>query len=174
MIDVRVLTAHVDRSAFRSGDPDLDRFFSRYAGQNQFRHHLGVTYVAWEEDAILGFVTVAAAQIEAANVPVQSATGLPRHPLPALRLARMAVAEGARGRGIGQLLVRFVLQLALVTAKQIGCAGVLVDAKRGSVGFYRKLGFVEVEVAAGELADRPVPVVMFLGLGGVVGAGWTG
>ena len=36
----------------------LDRFFARYAGQNQFRHHIGATYVALESETILGFATV--------------------------------------------------------------------------------------------------------------------
>jgi GNAT superfamily N-acetyltransferase len=165
MIDVRVLTPDVDRTKFRSGDPDLDGFFWRYAGQNQFRHHVGVSYVAGEDGAPLGFVTVAATQVESEVLPGRLAVGLPRHPYPALRLARLAVAEGTRGRGIGQLLVRFVLELALVMAEQVGCVGVVVDAKPGAIGFYRKLGFVEVETVSGELADRPVPVTMFLGIG---------
>jgi hypothetical protein len=37
----RPLAPSDDRAIFRSGDADLDRFFHRYAGQNQFRHHLG-------------------------------------------------------------------------------------------------------------------------------------
>ena len=44
MIEVRLLRQEDDRSRFRSGQPDLDRFFARYAGQNQFRHHIGSTY----------------------------------------------------------------------------------------------------------------------------------
>ena len=45
-IEVRRLEAGDERSGFRSGDADLDRFFHRYAGQNQFRHHIGTTWVA--------------------------------------------------------------------------------------------------------------------------------
>jgi hypothetical protein len=58
MIKVRKLEPTDDRSDFRSGNPDLDRFFIHYAGQNQFRHHIGTTYIAVEGDRILGFVTV--------------------------------------------------------------------------------------------------------------------
>jgi len=43
---VRRLSKADDRSQFRCGDADLDRFFHRYAGQNQFRHHNGTTFVA--------------------------------------------------------------------------------------------------------------------------------
>ena len=167
MIEVRALRPEDDRSPFRSGDPDLDRFFLRFAGQNQFKHHLGVTYIAVEGGTILGFATVAAAQIEAMALPPAQAAGMPRHPLPVVRLGRLAVSEAARGLGVGQLLVRFVLGLGQATATQIGCVGILVDAKPGAVGFYEKLGFIQLGVFAGELGDRPVPTSMFLPLGSV-------
>jgi hypothetical protein len=37
MIEIRPLRPDDDRQAFSSGDADLDRFFRKYAGQNQFR-----------------------------------------------------------------------------------------------------------------------------------------
>ena len=46
MIDIRPLRRDDNRQAFSSGDADLDRFFHKYAGQNQFRLHIGTTYVA--------------------------------------------------------------------------------------------------------------------------------
>jgi ribosomal protein S18 acetylase RimI-like enzyme len=84
-----------------------------------------------------------------------------------LRLGRLAVSEAARGLGVGQLLLRFVLGLGQATAAQIGCLGILVDAKPGSVGFYEKLGFIKLGVFAGELGDRPAPSSMFLPLGSI-------
>jgi Zn-dependent oligopeptidase len=48
-LQVRRLLKADDRSQFHCGDPDLDRFFHRYAGQNQFRHHIGTTFVAVRE-----------------------------------------------------------------------------------------------------------------------------
>lgn len=50
-----------DRTGFRSGDPELDGLFLRFAGQNQFWHHLGVSCVAVHGGTRSGFVTVAAA-----------------------------------------------------------------------------------------------------------------
>ena len=51
-MEIRALREEDDRAAFRSGDPDLDRFLHRYAGQNQFRHHVGTTYVAVEGELL--------------------------------------------------------------------------------------------------------------------------
>ncbi len=63
-MEIRALRPNDDRSAFQSGDEALDRFFHRYAGQNQFRHYLGVTYVAVDGDPVLGFATVAPRHLE--------------------------------------------------------------------------------------------------------------
>ena len=164
MVEIRALRPDDDRARFRSGNPDLDRFFLRFAGQNQFRHHLGVTYVASEAGPILGFVTVSATQLEAGDLPEGVGRNLPRYPLPALRLSRLAVAEDATGRGIGIALLRFVFQLAHDMAGQLGCVGVVVDAKSAAVSFYGRLGFSELKITSGQLGDRPVATPMFLPL----------
>ncbi len=165
-LTIRKLGPDDDRSAFRSGNPDLDRFFARYAAQNQFRHHIGTTYVAIDDaGAIVGFATVAAAEIEAEKMPATRRKRLPKYPLPALRLARLAVDERAKGQGVGSVLLRAVLVLARQLADDIGCVGVVVDAKPEAVAFYEKLGFLRLEVVAGELGDRPQPLPMFLELG---------
>lgn len=167
---VRRLSPEDDRSAFRSGNADLDRFFSRYAGQSQFRHHLGTTYVALDEaGAIAGYATVSASALSPDALPAPRRKRLPKYPVPVLRLARLAVDERAQGAGAGRLLLRAVLLLAARMAQDVGCLGVLVDAKPEAVAFYEKLGFVRLEIATGELGDRPQPLTLFLELECVVG-----
>ncbi|WP_295405306.1 GNAT family N-acetyltransferase [uncultured Thiocystis sp.] len=159
---IRRLEPSDDRRRFASGNPDLDRFFQRFAGQNQFRHHLGVTYIAVAEDGILGFVTVAPSEIEIDALTEERRRQLPRYPLPVLRVARLAVAEHAQGCGIGKALLRFALDLARRTAEEIGCIGVVVDAKPDAQAFYRRYGFEPFGVLEGALLDRPEPTPMFL------------
>src|SRR5690242_19025448 len=112
-MEIRPLRESDDRSRFESGDADLDRFFRNYAGQNQFRHYIGVTYVAVEEGHIFGFATVAPGHIEIEDLPINSRRKLPQYPLPVLRLGRLAVDRAAAGQGVGSQLLRFVLELAL-------------------------------------------------------------
>lgn len=164
---VRLLDPSDDRSAFRSGHIDLDRFFQRYAGQNQFRHHIGTTWVAVTEGRILGFATISAAHLEVGELPDAWRRKLPAYPLPVLRLARLAVAADARGMGVGRSLLRVVFTLAWRMADEFGCVGVVVDAKSEAVGFYERLGFGVLESARGALGDRPQPTPMFLGLGAI-------
>jgi len=166
-IAVRRLRPDDDRSAFASGDPDLDRFFQRFAGQNQFKHYLGTTYIAVEDEAILGFATVSASQIEIRDLPAERQRKLPRYPLPVLRLARLAVDRGAQGRGIGLTLLKAVFLLARRMAHDYGCVGVLVDAKPAAVAFYERFGFTPLQISEGELGDRPAPLPMFLEIGAI-------
>ncbi len=165
--EVRLLRPSDDRSGFRSGNVDLDRFFLRYAGQNQFRHHVGVTYVAVVDDEILGFATVAASQVEIVDLPEGARRRLPHYPLPVLRLARMAVDQGSQGRGVGKVLLRTVFALAREMARTVGCVGLVVDAKPDAVGFYERLGFREMATRSGALGDRPEPLPMYLHLSAV-------
>ena len=162
MIEIRALREHDDRDSFRSGDADLDRFFRQFAGQNQFRHHLGVTYVASDGRRILGFATVAAAHVEIDELPASERRKLPHYPLPILRLARLAVDQEAQGQGLGLQLLSFVLTLALQMANDSGCVGVVVDAKPDAVSFYAKYGFLAVEAVEGGSDARPAPTPMFL------------
>ena len=68
-VEIRPLARDDDRGGFSCGQPDLDRFFQHYAGQNQFKLHLAVTYVAVVEERIVGFATVAASALERGSVP---------------------------------------------------------------------------------------------------------
>ena len=164
MIEIRALHEHDNRSSFRSGNVDLDRFFQQFAGQNQFRHHIGVTYVAVDDQNIFGFATVAAAHVEIDELPAAVRRQLPHYPLPVLRLARLAIDQSAQGQGLGLQLLRFVLRLALQMADDYGCVGVIVDAKPDAIAFYTKYGFLAVEPVEGGSDARPVPTPLFLSI----------
>ena len=161
-IEIRPLARNDDRSGFSCGEAALDRFFHYYAGQNQFRYHLAVTYVAVAEGRLLGFATVAASSIERRSYPSPHLRRrLPDYPLPVLRLARLGVDVRAQGRGIGAHLLAHVFRLAVDQRDRMGCVGVVVDAKTQAVPFYRRYGFVPLEgVREGVLHGEPTP--MFL------------
>lgn len=160
--DIRLLQRDDDRSQFSCGQPDLDRFFEHYAGQNQFKLHLAVTYVAVVEGRVAGFATITPCSVERSAVPdARLRKRLPSYPLPALRLARLGVDVRAQGLGLGKGLLRHVLHLALEQRDRLGCVGVVTDAKPDAVAFYRGLGFTAIEGAMeGTLLGGPLP--MFL------------
>lgn len=170
-MEIRALQETDDRTTFKSGDPDLDRFFHQFAGQNQFRHHIGTTYVAVHDHRILGYATLSAGHIEIAELPATLSRRLPHYPLPILRQARLATDVTSRGKGIGAALLYAVFQLALTQSQTVGCIGILVDAKPDAVGWYRKYGFTPLEVVEGQSRSRPKPVPLFLSVATIQAAG---
>ena len=161
-MEIRALRPADDRARFHSGDEDLDRFFHRYAGQNQFRHYLGVTYVAVDRGRVVGFATLAPRHVDIEDLPESTRKKLPHYPIPVLGLARLAVDESAKSIGLGAELLRFVLQLAAKLADEVGCAGVVVDAKPGAIDFYAKYGFNLIATLEGQSDARPRPTLMWL------------
>ncbi|HEX9459782.1 MAG TPA: GNAT family N-acetyltransferase [Thermoanaerobaculia bacterium] len=169
-MEIRALREGDERSQFQSGAPELDRFFHQFAGQNQFKHHVGVTYVAVDRGRICGFATIAPGHVEIEDLPVTARRKLPRYPLPVVRLARLAIDESAQGQGVGAQLLRFVLKLAVRLAADYGCIGVVVDAKPDAIAFYSKYGFIAVDTVEGQSDARPQPAAMFLSMSAIKAA----
>lgn len=167
-VEIRPLREGDDRNDFSCGQGDLDRFFQHYAGQNQFKLHLSVTYVAVVNERVVGFATVTAGSLERASVPGASLRKrLPAYPLPVVRLARLGVDQRVQGHGIGKVLLRHVLSVAVDQRDSVGCVGVVTDAKPDAIAFYENLGFERLAVIGeGLLHGDPTP--MFVPIESVV------
>lgn len=134
-----------DREGFSCGVPELDLFLGRYALQNQSRHRIGVTYVAEEGGVVLGYMTLAAASLAAAELSDDLRRRLPEYPLPVLRLARLAVDHRVRGEGVGSALLAAACVIALDMSGRVGCVGIVVDAKPAAAAYYERFGFTALE-----------------------------
>ncbi len=129
----------VDR--FTCGQPELDRFLVRHALQAQ-QANSSQTYIAVNGDEVVGFYTIVAGEVRHAEAPARVVKGMPRHPIPLLVLARLAVHTKAQGRGIGAGLLLDALGRTLQVADVIGVRALAVHAKdERAVAFYRHFGF---------------------------------
>jgi GNAT superfamily N-acetyltransferase len=158
-VEIRPLARDDERSGFSCGEPALDRFFQYYAGPNQFKLKLAVTYVAVLDGRILGFATVAVGSVERYQLPsARQRKRMPAYPLPVLRLARLGVDRAAQSTGVGRQLLRHVFTLAVNQRDVLGC-----------VGYYQKLGFIPLEgVREGQVHGKPTP--MFLDIQSIAAA----
>lgn len=65
---------------------------------------------------------------------------------PSVRIARLAVGDGWRKKGIGENLVRMAIGICLESICPIvGCRFIILEAKAGATGFYERLGFRRLE-----------------------------
>lgn len=163
-VAIHPLRPENDRDGFACGDESLDRYLRQFAWQNMARHRLGVTYVAEEAGVVLGYATLVAASLSASSISRVLTKQLPRYPVPALRVARLAVDLRFRGNGIGSALVGAACDVALEMSDRVGCAGLVVDAYEDAVAFYEIFGFERVEIESGGSPVRPRQAVMFLPL----------
>jgi GNAT superfamily N-acetyltransferase len=133
-----------DCSAFACGKPSLDDFLRTRAGQYEKRR-LGKTFVAVPEGdkRVIGYYTLAAGAITFEHLPTEASRKLPKHPIPVILLARLAVDQSARGKRLGAGLLLDALQRALDLSKNFGAHAVEVNAlDESAVAFYFKYGFV--------------------------------
>ena len=165
---IRPLKKSDNRKEFESGHTDLDHFFWRYAGQNQFRHHIGVSYIATDEDTIFGYITLAVGNLEVEKLLESQSLPL-NYPLPILRIGRLAVDYHYQGKKVGKELLRYAFLAAIRLRDTVGCVGVVVDAKMPAVEYYKKLGFHLIDdPLEGEIRGNPLPQPMFIPIKSIV------
>jgi ribosomal protein S18 acetylase RimI-like enzyme len=79
---------------------------------------------------------------------------------PAVKIARLAVHKDFRTYRFGQKLVSLALGISKGTiAQHVGCRFLVVDAKRGAIGFYEKCGFTLLDTAENRKRESPVMFV---------------
>lgn len=144
--EIHPLDSSFDRDQFECGTETLNKFLKSHARQNQDKG-VSRTFVAIESSdkkkRVLGFYSQSMAQVDLSNFPEAIQKKLPRHPVPAARIGRLATDIKVRGRGLGKLLVVDALRRVKAVAGQIGVYAVIVDAKdQAAKDFYLKLGFV--------------------------------
>lgn len=143
-------------AGFSCGDPDLDDFLRSDALRLQ-THHVARTFVAIYEAVLVGYVALLADAVELKpNERKKLALHFRDHPMvPALKIARLAIAESFSGRRLGETLVRFAAVRALDIEAHAGCRLLTVDAYPKAIGFYERLGFVRNQANAYEGRERP-------------------
>lgn len=133
------------RTAFSSGDSEIDRYLHQQAGQDLAKKVASVYVLSRIVDptVVLGFYTLSASTIELQDVPILWQRRLPRYPdVPVALLGRLGVAQSAQRQGWGTLLVADAMKRTVRLSGEIGLAGMIVDAQHASLcAFYEALGF---------------------------------
>ncbi|MDQ2972461.1 MAG: GNAT family N-acetyltransferase [Rhodanobacteraceae bacterium] len=144
-------TRQHDRAGFSSGEPALDVYLPEQAEQHQ-RDGIATTHVLVDDDdaaRVLGYCSLAAGQMNLQELQLADRKRLSRHPVPAVRIARLAVSGEERRKGYGRLLLGHAMNCGVQLRGQIGVRVLLVDALDDrAAAFYRAFGFRETARAA--------------------------
>lgn len=153
---IRALDDEVDTAGFRCGEAALDEYLQRYARQD-IKRGVARVFVATpveQPGALMGFCSLSAASVDAEQLPESVRKRLPRYPVPAALLGRLAVSEAAQGQGLGSILLvdacKRVAVASQTLAVAVAVAAIIVDAKSpAAAAFYQHFGFVELPGRAG-------------------------
>lgn len=144
--ELEPLAAHHAVSGFSCGVPELDDWL-RESAATVAAKHLGRTYVWIVPDGpmeIAGYVTLAPHVVRRLEVPGRIGRGAP-DAIPAILLARLALATPLHGTGLGGALLADALRRALDAIAVAGGRLVVVDAlDEGATGFYEHHGFARI------------------------------
>jgi GNAT superfamily N-acetyltransferase len=151
-LEIRKITGFDKPSltGFKSYEPELVDFLIQDALDNQDRQ-MSVTYLWFLKSTkeLVGYVTVLADAISLHGHLKKRfrQQGVLYKSLPAFKIGRLCVADKYLGRGVGTLMIEFVIVLAYRVGKGVGVRFITTDAKRSantgrdSLHFYKKFGF---------------------------------
>ena len=142
-IVIEPLDKRHDRAPFSCGQPELDAWFRRRAGQDE-RRNVARVFVAVDDTlGIVGFYSLSSHTLALTDMPDEIARKLPRYDaILAALIGRLARDVRAGGRGIGELLLADAVRRILGAARSMAVFAILVDAKdEQAADFYRGFGF---------------------------------
>lgn len=132
-------------SKFDCGIEELNTYLKRFAKKND-KLGIGRTYVLLNKINVAGFYTLSMAQVEFNPLPEPAQRKLPKYPIPAAQIGRLAIDQSAQGQGLGEFLLMDALNRCLRVSEEIALFAVIVDAKNNQArNFYLKYGFVPLE-----------------------------
>lgn len=135
----------LDRShaveSFDCGYEAINRYIARFALTNQSAGS-AQTYVASTDESVVGYYSLAVGAVAHAEAPPRIVKGLARHPVPVMLLARLAVDNAVKGKGLGAALLHDALARTLQAADIAGIRAVIVHAKDDNARrFYEHFDF---------------------------------
>ncbi len=133
-----------DRAGFTCGEPVLDTYLQKWATQHH-RRGISTTHVLVDDTTpsrVLGYYSLSAAQLQFEELQPEDRRQLPRYPVPAARMGRLAVAIAVQGQGHGEYLLAHATARCLELRTTLGLKALLVDALHPAAArFYRAYGF---------------------------------
>ena len=134
---------HID---FDCGEDSLNVFLQNNAFINQLRR-LGPTQVITEKTdpsrKVLGYYTICSCHIDKSCLPKKYRENLP-NPVPAIRLARLAVDKQAQSKGYGSILLAHALKKCYYLSTDVGGYVILIDVLNDNAKkFYNKFGIFQ-------------------------------
>jgi len=140
------LSRRHNRRGFCCGVESLDYFIGKIAMQHAAKG-ISRTFVLVSKEnktVILGYYTLTPCQVHVDELDEKDAKDKPKtHPIPAGKLARLAVASDYQNQGLGTKLLVHAMEHFLQAQCAIGMCALFVDAiDENAARYYERFGFI--------------------------------
>jgi len=138
---------------FDCGRPALDDWLRDMALANQRANYTRTFVVRNASMQVKGYYALCAGILYRKDAPKPLAKHGSPSELPVALLARLAVHDDVKGKGLGRLLLAHALRTACLAARQVAFRAVVVDAiDEDAARFYKRLHFIETRISPLKLA----------------------
>lgn len=141
---IELLDRGHNRNDFDCGIASLNRYLQRQASQDMKRRvsRVFVARAPEKKSRVLGFYTLSAISLDLSALPEKVARKLPKHPVPAALIGRLAVDLVAQNMGTGRMLLADALKRTIAVSDDIAIYAMVVDAiNQQAEAFYERYGF---------------------------------
>lgn len=158
-LEFNALSSSSNIASFDCGVDELNDFLQRLSWVYQSRR-FGFTILCHQhkdqDQRVIGYYTIAPAQVLRSELPEKFISGSRPNPIPAFRLCRLAIDKSFQGKGIGEIVLFNALKKCYEASAIFGGALIIVDAKNESArNFYVQYGFQPLPI-------NPLSLVMSL------------
>jgi hypothetical protein len=126
-----------DRAAFSCGSQALDDYFRGDPIRQDVSRRVTNAFVLTPDGKFAaGFYTLSPISVLSVDLPPSLQKKLPKRPIGATLIGRMARDLSLRGKGVGEMLLMDAFHKAWQASKLVSSWAVEVDAKQGARDFY--------------------------------------
>ena len=153
MTDTAYIQARELRYEILNGSHDLSAFdcsFEDEMGLNEFIHDealqfqnekMGITYLFFYGNIIVGFATLAMSQLEIKETKIKLPFKTTITDYPALMIGRLATDNNFRGRHVGESICLWCVSKVKQLSNEVGCKLVIILTNDKKHVFYMNCGF---------------------------------
>ncbi|GBL01047.1 hypothetical protein VH1709_contig00054-0002 [Vibrio harveyi] len=142
-----------DVACFDCGIDSFNEFLVDGKIQRELERQISIPYVclAVRGDGtkqVIGYFTLASSSLEKKLYPVSNTQKrkLPYSTVPTVVVGKIAVCKSVQGQGVGRRLLAKAIQIAYLKSRDIACIALFLKAfNEKAAGFYRRLGWIELE-----------------------------
>lgn len=152
-------------SKFSLGNPTytpLKIFIQKYAFDFH-QYEIAKTYVLVDQNSlskqVWAYITLMNSEIvlNEGQRPQETTSTSRYEGFPAVKIARLAIDKNLQQKGFGSMIMDWCINhVRLAIMPHVGCRFIVVDAKRESVSFYEKFGFILLNTHDNHKDEHPL------------------